>query len=294
MKRKGLMCLAIMFASAALLGNDLVDSAKNVVKKHADTVVRISAVAKITAEGQMAAMLGGMANREEKIEVRGTVIDSTGLTVASLTHLDPTSAVGEIKIPMGGQNQTLKFNSDLVTLKIVLADGTEIDSQIVLRDEDLDLAFIAPEVPLDEVQAKAVNSLDLNQSAESADVLDQLIALDRLPMRMNLAPSVKLLRVSAKVTKPRTFYLVAAVPGTPSFMSDGNVLGICVKRRAVAKGAADFMSMGRSMSGEDFVPVILPAADVLEVAEQAKEQLKKWYAEGGPKEAEPEAVQEPQ
>ncbi len=275
MKHKGLMCLAILLASAALLGNDLVDSAKDVVKKHADTVVRINAVAKITAEGQMAAMLGGMANREEKIEVRGTVIDSTGLTVASLTHLDPTSAVGEIKIPMGGQNQTLKFNSDLVTLKIILADGSEIDAQIVLRDEDLDLAFIAPEVPLDEAHAKALTSLDLSQSAESAEVLDQLIALDRLPMRMNLAPSVKLLRVTAKVAKPRTFFLVAATPGTPVFTADGSVLGICVKRRAVAKGAADFMSMGRSMSGEDFVPVILPAADVLEVAEQAKEQLKK-------------------
>jgi len=40
------------------------------------------------------------------------------------------------------------------------------------------------------------------------------------------------------------------------------------------------------MSGEDFVPVILPAADVLEVAEQAKAQLEKWYAEGKPTEEE--------
>lgn len=287
MKMKVLMRLISMVVCAATaMAGDLVDVAKGVVASHADAVVRISAVAKITAEGQMAAMLGGMANREEKIEVRGTVIDATGLTVASLTHLDPTSAVGEIKIPMGGQNQTLKFTSDLVTLKIILADGSEIDAQIVLRDEDLDLAFIAPRQPLGQTQQ--VTPLDLTQSASDADVLDSLVALDRLPVRMNLAPSVTLPRITAKVTKPRTFYLVDATPGTPAFAADGKVLGICVKRRAVPKGAADFMSMGRAMSGEDFVPVILPAEDVHEMAEQARAQLQKWYAEGAAESTEPD------
>ena len=41
----------------------------------------------------------------------------------------------------GGDISQLKFESEISDVKIVLADGTEIPADVVLRDKDLDLAY---------------------------------------------------------------------------------------------------------------------------------------------------------
>ena len=57
--------------------------------------------------------------------------------------------------------KTLDFDCPVQEVKYRLTDGTEVPARIVLKDEDLDLAFLAPLKPLTRTQAKiAANPLE--------------------------------------------------------------------------------------------------------------------------------------
>jgi len=64
---------------------------------------------------------------------------ATGLTVISLGEIDPRSAAG-----LAAQPNLRMEEPDFKEVKLRLADGTEIPARIVMKDADLDLAFVAP------------------------------------------------------------------------------------------------------------------------------------------------------
>ncbi len=228
-----------------------VQTARQIVKDYGESLVWISAVSK----SEMGSMLGG--SGEQEIEVVGTVIDPSGLTVVSNTALDPFGALG-MMLNIGGQSINTK--STLSDVKITLADGTEIDAKLVLKDPDLDLAFVMPE-KTDGEELPKFKHVPLDKGA-TAEMLDPMIELSRLGKSLDRQCSVQLSRISAVVKKPRTFYCGGAgMGGTPAFTETGKVLGIASIRKPKTGG---MMAMGAMQ------PVILPAEDVLEIAEQAK------------------------
>lgn len=159
--------------------------------------------------------------------------------------------------------------SSLSDVKITLADGTEIDAKLVLKDPDLDLAFIMPQ-KTDDTELPTFKYVPLDKNAK-AEQLDAMIGLSRLDKSMNRECTVWMSRVAAVVTKPRTFYCGGAEGvGTPAFTEDGKTLGISIIRipKTGGKGA---------MQGVQ--PVILPAEDVMEVAEQAIQAAAKQATE---------------
>ena len=153
-----------------------------------------------------------------------------------------------------------KIETEVSDLKIMLADGTEIPAEIVLRDKDLDLAFIRPKTK----PASPMDAVDLAKSAP-AQVLDEVVALNRLNSAASRAFSASVERISAVVQKPRTFYIPdstmsATTMGSPAFLANGNVLGVFVMRAVSSTG-------GRA----NLTAIILPADDVLKGAKQAPE-----------------------
>ena len=73
--------------------------------------------------------------------------------------------------------------------------------------------------------------------------------------------------ITAVIEKPRTFYVIntnASSYGGPAFTLDGKLAGILVLRK-LPKGATTMMSMSGNV-----LDVVLPAADVADVAKQAK------------------------
>ena len=151
-------------------------------------------------------------------------------------------------------------------VKILLEDGTELPAEIVLRDKDLDLAFLRPKVK----PATPMAAVDLSKSGK-AQVLDEFITLNRLKRAAGRAFSASVERVSAVVQKPRTFYIPDSGQtetglGSPAFTLDGNMLGLIVMRAVNSMGAPSWQDC---LTG-----IILPAEDIAKAAAQAPTEVK--------------------
>jgi hypothetical protein len=208
-------------------------AAKEALAKYQDALVAVKFVLKI-------------GNQELRQEVEGTVISPGGLTVVSNFRSNPDSGLGDAD-----------HKTETTDVKIILKDGREIPARFVLRDRDLDIAFILPK----EKDAKLTHVPIGN--APVPEVLDDLIFLHRLGPGLNREPSVALGRVEAVVKKPQTF----VVPdffnglqniGCPTFDASGRFVGVVVVRRSG--------STGRTLQG--LQPVILPAEDLEQTAGQ--------------------------
>jgi hypothetical protein len=264
-----------------------VTAAREVYKKHADSVVWVSAVLKMRGGGAFGGMMGA---QEQKVEAVGTVIHESGLTVVSLMTIDPTSLMNAMfagqKFP--GQEGKVEFKSEMSGVKIRLADGKEVPGKLVLKDEDLDLAFVMPTGASAKLKHLPLWSPGGGaKDAASVDVLDRVIVLTRLGQELDRQPAVGIGHIAAVVKKPRTFYVGAtetAALGVPVFTADGKPLGIMMMRRPSMEGGGlgGMFGMGRASS---MAPVIIPGADVMEVAEQALANKDKPAEEGAEKDA---------
>jgi hypothetical protein len=228
---------AYVCCTGVLYGDPVSETARGLASQWQDAIVGV----KIVLESY---------DYESKIEVLGTVVDPTGLVVISLSSIDPGS------IAYASESET-----KIKDVKITLPDATEIPSEIVLRDRDLDLAFVRS---IDKVK-KALLAIDLEHAAEP-ELADQICILSRLGSASGYAPHVSLYRIQSIITKPRTFYVpdfmgVLSGLGTPAFTLDGKVLGIMLMRISLADGSG----MGEMFSGirsMGVLPVILPAKDI--------------------------------
>jgi hypothetical protein len=104
-----------------------------------------------------------------------------------------------------------------------------------------------------------------------------VLILSRLGRVGSWAPSASLADISAIIQRPRTFYVLGGAPagmGTPAFNASGKLVGLLTLRQ-VDPGRASMFSMTGGAEALGLLPVILPAADVLEIAHQADEKAEK-------------------
>lgn len=227
-------------------GDEIADKGRAIFEKHQRAVVSVQVVLKVSS--------GSGNPREYRQEATGTVMDPSGLTVLALSACDPTELNRRV-------SQESRMESEVTDVKILLDDNTELPAQMVLRDRDLDLAFIRP----NSKPATPLPAIDLSKSG-SAKILDEVISLNRLNRAANRAYSASIERISAVVEKPRTFYIpdgavTATSLGSPAFLVDGQVLGVFVMRAVGTAGG----------ERPNITPIVLPAADVLKAASQAPE-----------------------
>jgi S1-C subfamily serine protease len=210
--------------------------------------------------GLKVSAVGAAKASEARQDLTGTVVDPSGLTVLALSACDPTAIYQRM---LAEDASKLKLDIEVTDIKILLDDGTEIPSEIVWRDKDLDLAFIRPKTK----PASPMAAVDLSKSSP-AQLLDQVITLNRLNSAAGRAYSASVERVSAVIQKPRTFYIpdsamTATALGSPAFALDGNVVGVFVLRAISAKGG------GSRNYRDSMTAIILPAEDIQKVAQQA-------------------------
>jgi hypothetical protein len=247
------LCLAAVCSGEDAKESAVVEAAKAVVEKHKDAVVEVHLVLKT----QQA--FGGREGRnyEQKVEANGTVIDPSGLTVISNIGIDPTA-----RFSMNRREDEPQM--DLATLitdtKIVLADGKEYPAEVVLRDKDLDLAFVRPKE-----SGLQLPSVEIKAPPSEPQLLDEVILLTRLDRSANREPAVSVLRLISIIRKPRTQYVAESLQetGCPVFDARGNLLGICLMRIG---GSKDY---GNGFSMLSTRPAVLPCEDILEAARQA-------------------------
>jgi S1-C subfamily serine protease len=209
--------------------------------------------------------MGGQAN-ESRQDVTGTVVDASGLTVLSLSATDPGQMVQSMMSGMSDDDSKFKMETELSDLKLLLEDGTEVPAEVVLRDKDKDLVFIRPKAKL----TVPLTALDLSKSAK-AEVLDQVIALNRLGNAAGRAYAASVERISAVVERPRLFYvpetsMTTTTLGAPAFTLDGKVLGLFVMR-SLKGGGGGGMGMF-NLQAQNMTSIIVPADDILKAVKQ--------------------------
>ena len=249
-------------AAAFLLAAPLLMAAEGPLKEKAlalessykDSVLYLSAV----VDMEITAGENPVKKEERKVEMLGTVIGPNDLIVVSLTSLDVASTIDGRTYPSNQGPVKVSAKGTTKEVKILMPDGTEVPAKVAFKDPDIDLAFIRPEKPED-VKLTPINTAD----TAPINVLDNVIVLGRLGKDLNREPVVMTNEVVAIVTKPRTFGKIGSQAiGMPIFNQDGKFLGIGINRWS-AKGESESQNISASN-------VVLPAADVLESAAQAK------------------------
>jgi S1-C subfamily serine protease len=262
--------LVLALASVALPSpaDELAEKGRVIFNKNQHAVVTIQEVIKLSSAR------GSTENRQE---ISGTVVDPSGLTVVALSACDPSDMYQR----MMAQGSQYKVEIEVTDLKILLDDGTEVPAQIVLRDKDLDLAFIRPKSK----PASPMPAVDFSKSAP-AQLLDEVITLNRLNSAAGRAYAASVERISGVIQKPRTFYIpdsrmTSTALGSPAFALDGNVVGVLVMRAVSAKSGSGGNYRDNTTS------IILPAEDILKAAKQAPEAKAEPEKKEEPKEAKP-------
>jgi hypothetical protein len=244
------------------------ETAQQLMNEHQDALVKVKLVVKqsVFLNGQAAG------SKESKLEFNGVVLDPCGLTVISLSSFDAASRLGDLG------REGLEVKTEVSNVKITVINGIEVGAKVILRDNDLDLAFVAPE----EKTLTPFVFIDFSKGV-AVNLMDPIYVLSRFGKIAKQALMVNKGRVNAVISTPRLFYISQGVGeiGSPIFSEKRELVGLVVVR--FAKGKSDSTGMGSafsSLTGESsMLPIILTAGDILEVAQQAKELYEKGESE---------------
>ncbi|OHE88867.1 MAG: hypothetical protein A3G75_13000 [Verrucomicrobia bacterium RIFCSPLOWO2_12_FULL_64_8] len=238
----GLAPLAAAEGGATAVGRDLIN-------RYADALVNVNLVIALKAvvSGQT------LPSREIKREVSATVISPDGLAVVSLVALDPGEILEGMRINTPkGPVRIESVTSEFKEVKMRKADGTEVAARVLLKDNDLDLAFICP---VKDAAPGRFAWVDLSKEA-SPDLLATGYVLTRAGRGLQGTPLVRRSDILGIVEKPRRILVIEyTAPGNPMFDEKGRVYGFCARH----------MVNGR-LAGN----VVLSPSDVAEMAEQAE------------------------
>ncbi|HTZ18450.1 MAG TPA: hypothetical protein VMB78_08425 [Dissulfurispiraceae bacterium] len=235
------------------LADDTAKAGRDISKKWSDAIVPVKAVIKlrVAVEGKE------VENREYEVEDVAAVIDVSGLAVVSLTSIDPGEVLNEYA---AASSDKYSISTDVTSLKMTFSGDNETPCKIVLRDKDLDLAFITPSAK----PAAPAAALDLGQAGK-LEVLDTVIILSRFGKIANKEISVTLNHIQAIVRKPKTFYIPEQQPtglrtGSAVFTTAGKLAGVLLLKRVKPQKEAILASNDLKI-----LPIVVPTEDIAEI-----------------------------
>jgi S1-C subfamily serine protease len=252
MRLSALMLAALSLASLARAQSaDERAVARDIVKRKGDAVVMVMATLKIRAN------VGGTEQTvDQQAQANGTILDSTGLTVLSLSTLQPDDMMTRSLSARVRPDTRVDVSSEPSDIRMHLADGREIPAKLILRDQDLDLAFVKPVQP----PSPPLNWVDA--PAARASLLDLLFVIQRTSESNGWSTAAAFGSVQLVLDKPRVYYQVAmpvlggSALGSPVFDAAGRFVGIIVMRSSGSRGPS--------------LTAVLPADDIRDVAKQAR------------------------
>lgn len=246
MRRIGLGCIGVMALAAPALALSTAEAGREVFAANKDAVITARIVSSVS--------FGGDENEREN-ESNALVIRDDGLAVLSLYALDPTAVWAAMGRSPGEVVAKVK------SVEYIMPDGTEVPAEVILRDKDLDLAYIRPI----EKPAEPMPHVDITQGG-TAKLLEELVFIAQQGKVVRRAHVVFVQRVEAVIEKPRLLYLTGedrqdAIFSAPAFTLDGAFVGIGALRAINSEAAGG--------AGNNVMVVIVPAADIARGAEQA-------------------------
>lgn len=225
-------------------------SGQALLKRYADSIVSIELVVTMRISVNDKAM----PPRENKVDVNGTIISPTGLTISALSIIDPRGALEAARAAQAGNGQKVEIGeTEFKDVKLRLANGTEVPSAVVLKDPDLNLIFIAP-LPSDATPPRTFPFVSLDKEAP-ATLLGNYFFVSRASKNLQRTPIVHTAYMVGIVEKPRRMFLLNDQGvGIPVFDAGGLPLGM----------STQYLDNGRPIG-----LVVLPPSDVAELARQA-------------------------
>jgi hypothetical protein len=216
-------------------------------QKYGASVVTLQLVLKSSSGGE---------SEQSQLEADGIVIDPSGLVATTNMAIDPSTLYSS----MMGEDAAGRLSTTVVSAKIRLASGEELPARVVLRDKDRNMAFVRPLSR----PSKPIPWVDFRGS-NSARMGDPVYILGRLGKAGSRASEATMQRVISVVEKPRRLYVLDpnaySYLGNVVFNEGGQPLGLMSLR--VVRGGRSFSS------SESFLAIVIPSADVWEVALQA-------------------------
>ena len=223
-------------------------AARAIVMQHADAMLSL----RVTVHVSGSVNGKDLPSKDQTVAAPATVLDSSGLAVCALSRLEPDSSMNRALVALAPSAKT-EINTEVTGVQMRLATGRDVTAHIVLRDPDLDLAFVRPADPL----SGPVPAID-GPSARPG-LLDMLVVLlHGTTDQEGDGVAAGLGYVESIVLKPRLYYTMAGptTAGAPVFDRAGNFVGLIVQRQTNARGTT---AVG-----------ILPADDLRSAAKQAK------------------------
>jgi S1-C subfamily serine protease len=223
---------------------------KELLEKKSDSVTWVSVTVRIEVSS------GGRSfpPSERKLEALGTVIGKDGLIVLSLNQVDPTDSI------LARMRSPGSVNVNYTEVLILLEDGSEVSANFLLKDEDLDLAFIRPlTTESNDSDPREFLAIEYNAlETPNVETLDEVVSLGKLGRNLYRKSTLQRGWINAVIDKPRDYLVVENVtPGTPVFDRHGKWIGVTVFRKE-----------GGRPSGV----ITVPASDVMEIARQVRER----------------------
>lgn len=247
-------------------GSDIQETALAVAEQSRHTLVTVRAVINVKRS-----IRGQSRDQEQKIETTGTIIDASGLTVASAAAVDPTSMIRAMVRASSGRTEN-SIEAEFKETTLILDDGTEIESDIILKDSDLDMIFIKPRQAL-----RSFEAIELKTNYAQPQLLDPVFVVGRLGKIGNREITLHLGRLQALVKGPRPFYIcnadLSVNLGCVVYNSQGDPLGILLTKQ----NPAAMRSSGSRLGGSNQVilPIVRTIGDLMEIADQARQTQSK-------------------
>jgi hypothetical protein len=239
--------LAAWAPRAVALSDAEAAAGRLVLRHYADAVVSV----KLTVILKIKMMDHAMPPSEISLDVNGTVITPAGLTVTSLSAIDPRNVFEGIRSQVGPSAASADLaGSEIKGLRLRLADGTETPAHIASKNAELDLALVMPDAAPS--AGRTFVCVNLNDGPEAASLLGNYYHLSRLSDALQRAPIIRPSTVTCIIERPRRVLLISTDGfadglGCPVFDAKERVLGICL--RCV-------------VSGTSRAAVVVPAAEV--------------------------------
>ena len=235
------VCSSVAFACASALAaraDEVADQGRALLAAHKDAVVTLEIVTSISFGGE---------KEENESWSNGMIIDPSGLTVLSLSAVDPLA----LYAAMGESLE--EATSQVVSLKL-LGDNKEIPCEVVVRDRDLDLAIVRPLSPPEQ----PMPYVDISKASDP-QILDRVMVLAQLGEVARRAHTAMVDRIETVVERPRKYYVLGAhrattVISAPVFTLDGGFVGMGVMRAIRSKSGGGM--------GDNVLVIIVAAKDI--------------------------------
>lgn len=187
---------------------------RSVLDKNSDCVVNITYILNMKVE-----MGQGASNRQEKDETCGIVLSQDGLILVNNSQIS-----GGAEISMIMKTNSDQFDIKPTDFKVVLPDGSELPAKLLVKDSDLDIAFLK----ITDLKGKTLKPIDIDKAKE-IKIGEEILGITRYGKSLHFAPRFHIFTINAILDFPRLMYDIdgsSPFLGMPAFSEDGKFIGM--------------------------------------------------------------------